>query len=111
MKKYLLKITYICTLLFSPYIQAGAGWTDYVTVSELVPTASHFYEVKLPIKNNPSGCKNKTWFYQDYGTSGSDKMFQTILEGLKTGIRLRVYVTGNCNLKGYSEISSVSAIP
>lgn len=100
-----------CTLFFLPYVHAGVGWTDFVNVAELVPTARHYYEVRLPVKENPSGCKNKTWFYQDYGTPGSDKMFNTILEGINSGIRLRVYVTGKCNFDGYSEFSSVSVIP
>jgi hypothetical protein len=100
-----------CALVISTLVQAGAGWTDYVAVAELVPTAHHYYEVRLPVKENPGGCRNKTWFYQDYGFSGSDKMFQTILEGVRSGFRVRVYVTGKCNLDGYSEISSVSVIP
>jgi len=100
-----------CTLVLSPLVQAETGWTDYATIAELVPTAHHYYEVRLPVRENPSGCKNKTWFYQDYSSPGADKMFQTILEGVKSGFRVRVYVTGRCNLNGYSEISSVSAIP
>ncbi len=100
-----------CALVLSPLVQADAGWTDYVTVAELVPTAHHYYEVRLPVGKNPSGCMNKTRFYQDYRSPGADKMFQTMLEGLRSGIRVRVYVTGRCNLNGYSEISSVSAIP
>ena len=111
MRKIVSLIFGACTLVLSPPIQAEAGWTDYVTIAELVPTAHHYYKVRLPVKENPSGCKNKTWFYQDYRPNGSDKMFQTILEGLKLKMRVRVYVTGKCNLDGYSEISSVSIIP
>jgi len=99
------------SLLFSHLVHADAGWTDVVTVAELVPTARHYYEVRLPVKKNPSGCRDKTWFYQDYGSPGSDQMFKTLLEGIKSGIRFRVYVTGKCNINGYSEISSVSVIP
>jgi hypothetical protein len=99
-----------CALLFSHFTQASAGWTDFVTVEELVPTTRHYYEVRLPVKENPSGCKNKTWFYQNYGSRGSDKMFETLLEGIKSGFRLRVYVTGICNIHDYSEFSAVSVI-
>ncbi len=99
-----------CALLFSNFTQASAGWTDYVTVDELVPTTRHYYEVRLPVKENPSGCKNKIWFYQNYGSRGSDKMFETLLEGIKSGLRLRVYVTGICNIHVYSEFSAVSVI-
>ncbi len=97
-------------MLFSQFAQASAGWTDFVTVEELVPTARHYYEVRLPVKENPSGCKNKTWFYQNYDSRGSDKMYDTLLEGIKSGYRLRVYVTGICNIHDYSEFSSVSVI-
>jgi hypothetical protein len=38
-------------------------------------------------------------------------MFDILLEGIKSGIRMRVYVTGVCNLNGYSEFSAVSVIP
>lgn len=98
-------------LILSPLAKAGAGWTEYAPVAELVPTARHYYEVMLSVKDNPSGCKAKKWFYQDYGSPGSDKMFQTILEALKSGKWVRVHVTGKCNLNGYSEISAVGVIP
>lgn len=101
----------ISGLLFSHFAHASAGWTDFATVAELVPTDRHYYEVRLPVTENPSGCKNKSWFYKDYGSLGSDKIFDILLEGIKSGLRLRVYVTGVCNINGYSEISSVSVIP
>jgi len=67
MKKNISVITSICLLLFVPIIYAGgSGWTDIVTASELIPTARHYYELKLQVKENPSGCRNKEWFYQDY---------------------------------------------
>jgi len=103
-------VTGVSALLFTQFVQAAAGWTDIVTVEELVPTTRHYYEVKLAVKENPSGCKNKTWFYQNYGSRGSDKMFDTLLEGIKSGFRVRVYVTGICNINDYSEFSSVSLI-
>ncbi|MBK5103794.1 MAG: hypothetical protein JJE42_06065 [Burkholderiales bacterium] len=111
MKKTLSLIVGAGCLLLSQFVHANSGWTDVVAVAELVPTAKHYYVVRLPVKQNPSGCENKTWFYQNYGSFGSDKMFQTLLEGVKTGIRLRVYVTGICNIEGYSEFSSVSVVP
>ena len=111
MNREVLIIIGVCTLFFSHPAHASAGWTNFVSVAELVPTARHYYEVKLPVKENPSGCKKKMWFYQNYGSLGSDKMFNILFEGVKSGIRLRVYVTGVCNINGYSEISSVSVIP
>ncbi|MBC8209836.1 MAG: hypothetical protein H8E21_02115 [Gammaproteobacteria bacterium] len=96
---------------FSAVVGAESGWTDYVNVAELVPTARHYYEFRLPVKENPAGCREKAWFYQDYSSSGSEMMFKTLLEGVTSRIRLRVYVTGKCNMNGYSEISSVSIVP
>lgn len=111
MRKESLTVYSVCMLLFSSDAHAGAGWTDYARVAELIPTAHHYYEVRLPVNENPSGCNNKVWFYQDYRAPGSDKIFETILEGVKAGIRARVYVTGKFNINGYAEISSVSVIP
>ena len=91
--------------------QAEAGWTDYVRIAELVPTSRHYYEVKLSVNKNPSGCNNNLWFYQDYELKGSDKMFETLLEGLKSRNQVRFYVTGKCNLNGYSEFTAVGIIP
>jgi hypothetical protein len=99
-------------LIFRPSLgTAEAGWTDYAYLAELVPTARHYYELRLPAKNNPSGCRNSTWFYQDYGLRASDRMFTTLLEALQAGKRVRVYVTGKCNLNGYSEFTAVGIIP
>jgi hypothetical protein len=110
MKTQAVIISAIPALLFSHLVQAVAGWTDYVNVDELAPTGRHYYEFRLPVKKNPSGCRNEIWFYRDYSSSGADKMFEVLFEGIKSGLRVRVYVTGICNINGYSEISSVSAI-
>lgn len=104
-------ILLLCTFFTLPTAYARSGWTDYAVVAEVVPTAFHYYQVRIPVKENPGGCKSKDWFYQDYGTPGSDKMFQTLLEAVKFEKQVRVFVTGRCNLDGYSEISSVSIIP
>lgn len=89
---------------------ASAGWTEYVTVAELVPTAKHYYELRLPVRDNPSGCREKNWFFQNYDAQGSAQMFEVLLESLSTDVRLRVYVTGVCNLNGYAEFSAVSVV-
>ena len=90
---------------------AGSGWTDYTPVGELVPTAQPYYAVRLPVKHNPSGCSEKTWFFQNYSAIGADKMYRALLEAVKADLKVRVYVTGNCNFHGYSEFSSVSVVP
>jgi hypothetical protein len=87
----------------------NAGWTDDAVVSEINPTGLHYYLIRLPVEVNPSDCKDKEWFFQDYAAPGSKQMYATLFESLKSGLRVRVYVTGRCNLDGYSEISSVSA--
>lgn len=91
-------------------VWAAAGWTDAGAVDELIPMAKHYYVVRLSGLRSPSDCKNKEWFYQDYTTIASEKMFLALLEALRSGLRVKVYVTGLCNLDGYSEISSVSVM-
>ena len=100
----------INSIFFSHFAYARAGWTDFVKVAELVPTGRHYYEVRLQVRENPSGCKEKAWFYQNYESRGADEMFRILLEGIKEDIQLRVYVTGVCNINGYTEFSSVSVI-
>jgi hypothetical protein len=92
-------------------VYAVSGWTGDAMVVELTPTSHQRYIVTLKVSGNPSGCRNKEIFYQDYSTPGSQQMFRTLLEAVSSGKRVRVYVTGNCELNGYSEISSVSIIP
>ncbi|MDW7771384.1 MAG: hypothetical protein SCH71_00685 [Desulfobulbaceae bacterium] len=101
----------ICTLSLPTLVRAEAGWTDYAAIAELVPTARHYYELRLPVVKNPSGCRDKTWFYQDYGLKASDKMFATLLEAVQAGKRVRLYVTGKCNVNGYSDFTAVGIIP
>jgi len=98
-------------LLFAPVtVFAVAGWTDYSAVAELTPTIHHRYLVKLQISENPSGCKNKDTFYQDYDATSSEHMFDVVLRAVTTGKKMRVYVTGKCEINGYAEISSVSIV-
>ena len=111
MKSIVYLIVTLSLLAFPAFAPAAAGWTDYVKVAELIPTSRHYYEVQLQVQKNPSGCSNKVWFYQNYVTVGSDKMFDTLLRGLQSGDKVRVYVTGKCNIFGYSEFVSVGIIP
>ena len=110
MKKIPLLFIATNAIFFSHFAYAGSGWTDYVKVAELIPTDRHYYEVRLQVRKNPSGCREKNWFYQNYESRGANEMFRLLLEGLKQEIQLRVYVTGVCNINGYSEFSSVSAV-
>ena len=89
--------------------RAGAGWTGEARVIELIPTSRHYYEIHLDVSRNSSGCREKDWFYLNYEATGAEQMFELFVESLKSGLRLRVYVTGVCNLNGYAEISAVGA--
>ncbi len=95
----------------APSAHARAGWTDYSRLAELVATSKHYYTFRLDLEGNPSGCRDKSWFYQDYSAPGADKIFDALLESLNSEVRLRVYVTGICNIDGYAEISSLGIIP
>ncbi len=95
--------------LFAPIsLIAGSGWTSFAPVTELTPTAQYRYIVRIEVSQNPSGCRNTEYFFQDYSVAGSDLMFRTLLSAVETGTHVRVYVTGKCDLDGYSEISSIS---
>lgn len=112
MKRRLRCATYLCVLLSVPLTAfAVAGWTDYVPVSELTPTIHGRFLVKLKVTENPSGCKNKEVFYRDYGIPGAEQMYDALLKAVAAGKKVRVYVTGRCELNGYSEISSVAIVP
>ena len=100
-----------CLMMAGAEASADAGWTDYVSVLELTPTIHERFIVRLAASENPSGCRSREYFYQDYKIRGSDKMFHALLEALTLGHKVRVHVTGRCDLKGYSEISSVTIVP
>ncbi len=110
MKKPLYILLGAIALMLTSTVDARSGWTEYVQVIELVPTSRHYYKFRLPVKDNPSSCRDKTWFYQNYGTTGSDKIYDALMESIKSGLRIRVYVTGICNVHGHSEISSISLV-
>lgn len=101
-----------CLLISAPSIViADSGWTDYATITELIPTSHHRYKVSLGNTKNPGGCKDKQTFYQDYDATGAKQMFDTLLQATATGNKVRVYVSGKCELNGYSEITSVGILP
>ncbi len=89
----------------------AAGWTSYGRVVELNPTTFGRFLVKIDASSNPSGCRNKQWFYRNYTGTGADHMFRALLGAVTNGKNVRVYVTGGCDVDGYSEISSASIVP
>lgn len=90
-----------------PDAAAEAGWTDYAVVTELTPTIHQRYEVTIATSQNPSGCRDKQTFYQDYSAKGSEQMYLALLESVGSGKKVRVFVTGACGVDGYSQISAV----
>jgi len=100
------------TLLLTPMLVfAASGWTRHAPVAELIPTIHGRYLLELRDAGNPSSCRNKDTYYQDYGTPGADKMYLALLEAVASGKKVRVFVTGKCGFNGYSEISSVGIVP
>jgi len=91
----------------TPAAMAEAGWTDYALVTELTPTIHQRYEVTIAVQQNPSGCREKQVFFQDYSAKGSEQMYLALLESVGSGKRVRVFVTGECGVSGYSRISAV----
>lgn len=101
---YLLLATPLCAV-------AASGWTDYAPVIELMPSSHQRYVVTLDTRKNPGDCKDKNNYYQDYDANGAQQMFSTLLQATATGNKVRVYVTGKCELNGYSEITSIGILP
>lgn len=90
--------------------RAAAGWSEYASVAEITPTSQERYQFRLNLAKNTSGCKSPDTFYQDYDSVGSDRMYNLLLQALTDDKKVRVYVTGRCELNGYAEISAVSLI-
>lgn len=112
MRRRLIYFTCIGAFLFmSMVVFAVSGWTNHAPVVELIPSIHGRLLVKLKVSENPSGCKNKEMFYQNYGFPGSEQMFHALLEAVASEKMVRVYVTGLCDINGYSEISSVGIVP
>jgi hypothetical protein len=95
----------------TPEAVAEAGWTEYALVTELTPTIHQRYEVTIAVQQNPSGCREKQVFFQDYSAKGSEQMYLALLESVSSGKRVRVFVTGECGVSGFSRISAVGLRP
>jgi hypothetical protein len=103
-------ITFCFILIAYSQAWGSSGWTSYGSVNELNPTTFKRFLVRINVASNPSSCKNKQIFYHYYSGAGSEYMFYTLLEAVTSGKNVRVYVTGVCDLDGYSEISKVSIV-
>ena len=92
-------------------IRAGSGWTSYGQILELQPTTAGRFLLRMHPASNPSGCRDEDWFYRDYTGMGVELMFHALLGAVTNGIPVRLYVTGNCDLNGYAEISAAGVGP
>ena len=110
-RRYRLLIGLLGLGLLQGVAWAGAGWTSYGRVLELQPTTAGRFLVRLDGVSNPSGCRNETWFYRDYTGKDAELMFHALLGAVTSNLAARVYVTGRCDLNGYSEISSAAVAP
>jgi hypothetical protein len=101
----------ICFLPAGMCLAGTAGWSDYGRVLALQATTHGRFLVRLELPANPSGCRDKDWFYRDYGGEGPEYMYQTLLTALTMDKPVQVYVTGVCDLNGYAEITTVRIAP
>lgn len=97
--------------LLASQAQAEAGWSDTARVLELTPTRQQHFYFKLDVESNPSGCRSDNAFYMQYDSPGGRLIYHTLLEALTRDKKVRAYVTGRCELKGYAEISSLTLVP
>ena len=89
---------------------AVSGWTDYVYIEKLTQSSHGRFLVKLKVSKNPTRCKNKEMFYRAYRMPGAQHMYVKLENAMESGKKVRVHVTGRCELNGYSEISSVTIL-
>ena len=99
-------------LSFSATALAGtAGWTEPARVLPLEANDIGKFTVTLELEKNVSGCRDPQVFYVDYGRDGTELMYRVLTDALLQGKRVQVHVTGVCELKGRSAISSVRLLP
>lgn len=96
---------------FPAHAAGEAGWTDAAPVAELRPTTQGRFLVRIPVDENPSGCRESHWFYRDQTGTGADRIFDLLLEAAVREKPVRVHVTGVCDLKGYAAINAASLEP
>lgn len=97
----------VLLFLISPSLLADAGWSTAGFVAEVNPTARHYYQFRLADVETPSDCKQANGFYQDYKGRGAEQMYAALLEAISNNLKVKVFVTGGCNLKGFAEVSSI----
>lgn len=106
MKPILHVLMALSGIVAGPVVAGVAGWTEPAGVVALEAADQGRFIVQLNVAKNASGCRDPSWFYADYGFTGSALMYQTLLDAFLHERKVRLYVTGVCDLKGYSGISA-----
>lgn len=103
---------WVVSVILAANAWAGeAGWTEPTTIESLEAGQQGRFILHLNLSKSISGCRSADGFYADYGRDGSELMYATALEALHNQLKVQVYVTGGCDLNGYSAISSVRILP
>ncbi|MDH5178236.1 MAG: hypothetical protein OEZ39_16895 [Gammaproteobacteria bacterium] len=91
--------------------RADAGWTGYGYITELFVNEKGRLVLTMNVPENGTDCRNKSAFYHDLHSKGSDYMFQLLLTALKENRKVRVYQTSVCDMKDHTNIYSVGLLP
>lgn len=95
-------------LLTSSVLYADSGWTSYGKIIELQADSDFRFRVIIDVKENPGRCREDQEFFASYASNGADQIYTGLLEALIHNLQVKVFVSGVCGLKGYSEISSIN---
>lgn len=103
-----LVIVFLSGTMFPATSAAGSGWTEAARILEVQANEHGRFLVRLDVERNASGCRETQWFFREYFGVGTTQMLDALLSAMRAKAAVRVYVTGNCHLQGYAEISAVA---
>lgn len=101
-------IVVLTGLMFHGPARAGSGWTEAARILELQANEHGRFLLRLDVERNASGCRETQWFFREYFGVGTTQMLDALLSAMRSKSAVRVFVTGNCHLQGYAEISAVA---
>ena len=93
------------------YHAGVSGWTEATSVVTLQPTTQGRFLVRLDTDEKVSGCRERSWFFRDYSGPGAELMFTLLLEAAVESKKVQLFLTGRCDLDGYSEFSEARIFP
>lgn len=103
---------WLVSVVLATNVWAGeAGWLEPAAIKSLEASQQGRFILHLNLSKSAGGCRSADGFYADYGHDGSELMYATALEALHNQLKVQVYVTGGCDLNGYSAISAVRILP